>query len=290
VQPVDVLEYEVQEISNFLDTPRGPWETRPYKLISWWDMEKFGAAQFYCLSKSLADMRNAATQTISEGHSEEMDIGEVGHGYLKELADEAKTDCQKLGLVISAKAAARIMEILKPETTHISRLHKALEQLEDNIEWEMEEKLFFHLPSARAAFYDQQELFGADVNTKFPTIQFDMVEAGNCYSVGRGTATVFHLMRIMEVGVQEFGTKLGVVLADEKNWQNILDEINKAIKSLPPKDPATVAKCQVSANLYAVKLAWRNEVMHPKDTYTLEEAENLIRQVKLFMEQLAVII
>ena len=30
--------------------------------------------------------------------------------------------------------------------------------------------------------------------------------------------------------------------------------------------------------------------MHPKDTYTLEEADNLIRQVRIFMEQLATIV
>ena len=47
---------------------------------------------------------------------------------------------------------------------------------------------------------------------------------------------------------------------------------------------------QASANLYAVKLAWRNEVMHPKDTYTLEEADNLIRQVRIFMGKLATIV
>jgi hypothetical protein len=47
---------------------------------------------------------------------------------------------------------------------------------------------------------------------------------------------------------------------------------------------------QASANLYAVKLAWRNEVMHPNDTYTLEEAEDILRQVKLFMQQLVEIV
>ena len=57
-----------------------------------------------------------------------------------------------------------------------------------------------------------------------------------------------------------------------------------------PKNPKTVKMSQASANLYAVKLAWRNEVMHPKDTYTLEEADNLIRQLKIFMEQLATIV
>ena len=47
---------------------------------------------------------------------------------------------------------------------------------------------------------------------------------------------------------------------------------------------------QATASLYAVKVAWRNEVMHPKETYTLEEAENLIRLVKGFMQQLAEIV
>jgi hypothetical protein len=97
-------------------------------------------------------------------------------------------------------------------------------------------------------------------------------------------------MRIMEVGVQEFRTKLGVTFSDEKNWQNILDESNKAIKALPPKDPTTVEMSQVSANLYAVKLAWRNEVMHPNDMYTLEEAKGLIEVVRVFMVKLATIV
>lgn len=61
-------------------------------------------------------------------------------------------------------------------------------------------------------------------------------------------------------------------------------------KRCPGKEPKTVEMSQAAANLYSVKLAWRNEVTHPNDTYTLEEAENLIGQVKLFIAQLASII
>jgi len=201
------------------------------------------------------------------------------------------TTLGNLGLKLSVKVVEKLCKGLADEKVYNAQTFvETLKQLEQTIEWEMEEVTFFRMPSTQSEFYDQKELFGSDVNTKFPTVQYDMVEAGNCYAMGRGTACVFHLMRIMEVGVQNFGTKLGVALAGDKNWQNILDEINKAIKSLPAKDPVTVTVSQASANLYAVKLAWRNEVMHPKDTYTLEEAENLIRQVKLFMGQLATII
>jgi hypothetical protein len=179
------------------------------------------------------------------------------------------------------------LEELKKGKTKVAEWQKTVPELQHRIRDEMEDNLFMFIPPERATLYNNAELFGKDVNAKFPGLQFDIVECGNCYATGRGTATVFHLMRIMEVGVQQLGNKLGVKLVNEKNWQNILDEINKAIKALNPKDPETIELSQASANLYAVKLAWRNEVMHPKDTYTLEEADNLIRQVRIFMEQLA---
>jgi hypothetical protein len=90
----------------------------------------------------------------------------------------------------------------------------------------------------------------------------------------------------MESAVQEFGQVLGILAVNEKNWQNILDEVNKAIKALPSKGLHTSALSEAAANLYSVKLAWRNEVMHPKATYTPEEAKDVFRQVKLFMGNL----
>ena len=162
-----------------------------------------------------------------------------------------------------------------------------LEHVSSTIHSELESKAFFYMPPEQKIYYDKPELFGSAFTQKFPQLQFDLVESANCYALGRGTACVFHLMRMMEVGVRSFGNKLGVQLTDTKNWQHILDEANRAIKLLPAKRPDAVSLNQVAANLYSVKVAWRNEVMHPNDTYTLEEAENLIRQVKLFLTNLA---
>jgi hypothetical protein len=93
-------------------------------------------------------------------------------------------------------------------------------------------------------------------------------------------------MRVMEVAVQEFGRALGIALTKEKNWQNILDEVNKAIRSLRTKDARTIALSQAAGHLYNVKVAWRNPTMHPKITYTPEEAADLILTVKAFMAEL----
>jgi hypothetical protein len=69
-------------------------------------------------------------------------------------------------------------------STVFGDLAPAIEQLRSNIRREMSASLFFYVPSRQAEFYAQKELFGAAVNAKFPSIQFDMVEAGNCYAMG----------------------------------------------------------------------------------------------------------
>jgi hypothetical protein len=130
--------------------------------------------------------------------------------------------------------------------------------LDKIITLELRESLFMSVPADRAAFYAQPQLFGEAVNRRFPGCQYDIEESGKCYAAGRGTACAFHLMRVMEQAVQEFGVALGIAFTTEKNWQNILDEINKSIKFLPAKDSRTIALSQEAGHLYNVKVAWRN--------------------------------
>jgi len=97
-------------------------------------------------------------------------------------------------------------------------------------------------------------------------------------------------MRVMEIGVQAFGTKLGIPLANEMNWQKILDLVNKEIKVRDHRLPETKELAELSALLYSVKVAWRNEVMHPKRTYTLNDAMIIFENVRLFLKALAPVI
>lgn len=300
---VELKDLDSELVKPDRETVSLPWETNPYRLISWWEMEQFSARAFYQIGRLLGRLREGYSNPVptseesilfpaqrAEAALDRQLSAEDRSGYC-EFMSAVEKQCNAIGLKMSVIATSRAKSKAEsPDFGFTNRdADKELEKVDERIRDEMAGHLFMHVPQGQADYYDQKELFGLQVNTKFPGIQFDMVEAGNSYAAGRATACVFHLMRIMEVGVQEFGNKLGVPLANEKNWQNILDEINKAIRVLP-KSLHTVEMSQVSANLYAVKVAWRNEVMHPKDTYTLEEAENLIRQVKIFMGQLAAIV
>jgi hypothetical protein len=265
-----------------------PWLEAPHSLVSWWDVEKFSADVYFTIGRALAEVKSKLEKS-SKSPDQLIEPGIHQTGDANALLILIKSSSTKIGLNTSARCVDYILQ-LDAGGMKVGELLELFEQLKRTITWEMQEKLFMFMPPDRARRYDQKELLGKTVNAKFPSVQYDATEAGNCYACGRSTAAVFHLMRIMEVGVQEFGAKLGIPLASEKVWQVILDGIDKAIKKMPPKDQLTVTYSQIAANLYSVKLAWRNEVMHPKETYTLEEADNLIRQTMIFMEQLAAII
>ncbi len=160
---------------------------------------------------------------------------------------------------------------------------------------------FYYVAPSSVALYSQPPLpgdppiepFGRKVSLKFPKCAEDIVEAGNCLALDRNTAAVFHLMRAMEGAVKRLGKRLGVKIADPKfeTWYNILNAVNAAIRQMPSKTPTEITKQRrfsaASAALDNVRIASRNDVMHPKATYDRDAARGVYEQVKLFMASLA---
>ncbi|HEV7587958.1 MAG TPA: hypothetical protein VGO40_07480 [Longimicrobium sp.] len=185
----------------------------------------------------------------------------------------------------------RLAAVVDEGNCTYAELAGQLRVLREVLEDELRERSVFLMPAAEVIHYIANEtLLGTDVAARFPDLSSDIDEAGKCFATDRYTAVVFHLMRVMEVGVQELGNALGITLTEEKAWQNILDEVNKAVKALPKRDPKAPEYALLAANLFNVKLAWRNEVMHPKATYTKEEAERILSATKAFMNELVSVI
>src|SRR5690606_2199938 len=66
------------------------------------------------------------------------------------------------------------------------------------------------VPPEKAKFFESDELFGTEVATAFPSARQDIKDAGNCLALDLNTAAVFHLMRVMEVGVKAMARHLKV--------------------------------------------------------------------------------
>ena len=172
-----------------------------------------------------------------------------------------------------------------------ARYQKYAEYLVTRLKDELSAKMVMTFPNDKATYFNESDaIFSVKARNKFPTTQHDMAEAAKCFAFGRYTACVFHLMRVMETATQQLGAKLGVSLTKEKNWQPILDEVNKAIRKLNQKDPSTKKYAAVAALLENVKLAWRNEVMHPKEIYSEEDAKRIFSAVRSFLDKLASLI
>jgi hypothetical protein len=216
--------------------------------------------------------------------------------YKKYIAKNLRTirkQCEQLDLKVALSCIEEGLYDLRQELVKPETVGKIYDDLSETIRREMHSVNFFYMPSKQTRFYRQDELFGPNVAAKFPSLEFDIVEAGNCFAMGRSTACVFHLMRIMERGVQTLGTLMGVNFTENREWGEILrlvkEKLEEQTKARPlhGKDPEIVQWNQLHAYLTTVKNGWRNRVMHPHDKYTLDEAEDLIGHVKAFMKTLA---
>jgi len=275
-----------------------PWDLNPYRLVSWWDMERLSGQKLTAVLAILERIRcDVATHPNPTGIDREFDFSGRRNEYgtqPREQVEQAmrsiEMSLEEMGLAVSRKLLFEIRNRIGA-TRHLSmsgpEIVASIDEVERRIRDELDSELFVHVSSSAASFFESASPFGQKVEAKFPTISEDVSEACMCIALERFTACVFHLMRVMELLVQTFGTAIGVSLVATKNWQNILDEANKAIKAMDAKQPKTKLYAEIAAHLYAVKLAWRNEVMHPKATYTGEEARRIFESVKVFAESLA---
>jgi hypothetical protein len=217
-------------------------------------------------------------------------------GYLKDYAPDIAEKCKALDLPVSLDAVDDLEEI--DSDADLYTLESRLDHVQKCVQSELKSKLFFFV--AKAKYYIQplegwdEALKRFNGSTSANAIEMDVEEAGKCLAFDRGTACVFHLMRIVEIGVQEFGLRIGFHKATETVWDTIMDKIGKAIDALPILTAVQRQKKLeyqgVVPYLHAVRKAWRNPVMHPKGEYTPEQATEIFLAVRLYMNHLAEVI
>jgi hypothetical protein len=161
-----------------------------------------------------------------------------------------------------------------------------VEALENRIHDELLSVQLYCVDSKNGNLMEASEaLFGEGVASRFPELSFDIEESGKCLALRRATASVFHLMRVMERAVQLISTSLNIK-NPEREWGKLLSDIHAAIETME-KGARRDEWSAAHANLYHVKQAWRNTTMHPRKTYTEEQAEEIFRAVKAFMAQMS---
>ena len=207
-------------------------------------------------------------------------------------AECSETLCNTLGLSISKMGINRIKDLLSQDKVSLKQFVQLLNELDNRIIDEMKDRKFLCIESDKVKLLEGKNLFGMEVTNAFPSATVDIEEAGKCFAVERWTASVFHLMRVVEIGLQVLGDTLKLPLTTNRNWESILKKCDSELaKPLAQRSPEWAADdtffSSTTAMLRSVKDAWRNPTMHVGKVYTEEQVEGIWNAVKAFMRLLA---
>jgi hypothetical protein len=201
-----------------------------------------------------------------------------------EVLGAIQRDGRDHGLTHTADLARRAND--RPEPESYGDMLAALDHLNDSLNSELEEEAIFCIPRDRKEFFEQGELFGPEVATAFPSCTRDIQRAGSCYALAQEDACVHHLMLVLERGLNALAVKLSVA-CQRTNWQPVIDEIGKVLKSLP-RGAERDFYLEVNAQFGFLKDAYRNHSQHAHDEpYDMPKAQSILNHVCEFMQKLA---
>lgn len=250
-----------------------------------WDMKRFHAGRFAHASALLAELplrmlheRLSVTKTIEELSAFSREIEAI-----RDMLFE-------LDLTSSWKKANEIYRVCGYGDYKNYDFATALQELNHRIREDLDSKHFITLTPAEDDFFDPKaHPFGPEILAKFPSATFDIEEASKCMAIGRYTACVFHLMRVMEIALHAIHNCLGLppgLTGNDRTWGSILQKIRNEYIARPNFSERQFFQ-QSHWHLDAVKDAWRNGTMHIENRYTEAEAMMLYMSIKSYLQFLS---
>lgn len=231
---------------------------------------------------------------------EDTRLQELDRRFLTVRLGEIREHLDTLGARITALAVQEAEKAIESSLATWGNAKTCFEDIKNTLKRELSLSTVLVLgPKEQDYYAPTKPHFGEEVAKKFPTMAvFEIDEAAKCFALSRSTAAVFHLMRVVEVGIRAVARCLQIpdpIKAGDRNWGNVLKEIKKDLDahagSAPtkrwsiPEDKEFFEEIYVS--LDAVRVAWRNTTMHVENKYTTDEAEHIFIAVKGFMKKMA---
>ena len=235
--------------------------------------------------------------------------------FLNTLQDqlrECKSICADIGLTVSGLHVDDTLTYLtfrgsngvRVAALEPTAIDRGVQSVVNNIEKELSLRTFYTIALDKA---DYLQAFTPDsgnnpVESKwepifkaFPSTSFDAKEAFKCFALGRNTACVFHLMRVLELGLKPLGAIFEVSL-EHTNWQPAIGAIEKEIRKMPADQKWKILPdckeqheffSQAASNFSVLKDAWRNYTAHARGKYDEQEASDILMSVRAFMAKLS---
>jgi len=207
---------------------------------------------------------------------------------LRDRISEVGKTLEVMDLPVCLHKVAKVKSYIEGKEK-IPAISRAFTVLVETIPEELSGRIFLYLTPTEKQLFENMFPFGREVTVAFPSAIFDLVESSKCLALGRGTASVYHLMGALEPCLKAMAAALQVQIKDP-NWGPVIDDLQKKVETLPgTQDPKSDRSfySDALANLSLIKTAWRNHCNHARAKYTEEEATQIYGAIKSFMRNLS---
>lgn len=272
------------------------------RLYTLTEMQEFNVARILDLVRKLSVLDGTMfvfKQTGQQAQSPSLTFPKTGmECYISHL-NELSSFLLSSDLVVSKGQVDRISDLIKNQGL-LSSVATEYQKLQTMIQIEISQKHFFRLSESEKVLFqpnDDNPLFGSDVQDKFPSALYEIDEAAKCLALERFAATVFHLMRAMEITLISIRKCFGLPDPEkfsERNWGKILQglrlDVERRNRQAPtgwtnPEDQQLFSN--IIGSIAAVKLAWRDPTMHVETKYLPNEAQEIFASVRTLMQKVA---
>jgi hypothetical protein len=199
----------------------------------------------------------------------------------------------RLGGVLHGSVNARVITNEK--------LQLQLHELRADIDRDLALRRFAFVPLNKTEMCDRVTLRWGKIWQAFAESEDDSRAATDCYVLGLYTASVFHAMRVAEIGLRNIAKNMRVKLTDKGRpmpiefgtWEKVIVQVNNKIKEARLKSKGH--KAEVRLQFYSeaadhcmyMKDLWRNSVSHARKSYNDGEALGALNRVHDFMQFLS---
>jgi len=258
----------------------------PAGLVSLHDMLKIRACDFISIGSGLQNIESQLASRPDQRPAWEQAFEE----YLN-LLNFIELGAWDMGLTHTGKIARSIRDEQRGKTLSNEDIRRSLKEINRSFVQELESQVFLYINGPNTKWLHRNDAFGSVVANSFRTCTADIWAAGNCLALELYDSCVFHLMRVVERGLAVMAAKFNVP-SDQRNWHNIIEEIESAIRKMDRSWGTDWKSLQsqyaeVACQFMFFKQAWRNHVAHGRDTYDLSRTMTILIATEHFMNRLA---
>jgi hypothetical protein len=220
--------------------------------------------------------------------------------FYEEVTSKMKAlrdDLMALELPVSHKAATRICESLEGGS-RLPTLIQDFKDLQLRTNDELETIIFLRVPKSHSVLYSSPLVGWDPVIDRFGCSD-DIEESGKCIALGRPTAAVFHLMKVVERGVLEMEVFLNRAPDPKAHFGSVVSKLEDLVQKgkfdqVPDHLRSYLSFMrEVLPQLHAVKDAWRDKVSHvgnriiPVEPFSEEKAMEVYNSTQSLMRKMA---